>query len=185
MTENCNIQPNWSSFPPGPLIFLLQCSSFITFGCNFLFNVCLSQAEEPVNFFFLITVGCPTPTELLIQSSAMAVCWMTERLKNQWTNGMRPNDQLNHRPNDWMIHRLNELIDKWLKFIIYIQLDDLKILPSMTKDKTAKYSFLTWKIRVFGDGTEKLVLTILRSSILSPPSVMGWVIIPYWKTLLT
>lgn len=82
---------------------------------------------------------------------------------------MRPNEQLNHRPNDWTIHWLNELIDKWLKFIIYIQLDDLKILPSMTKDKTAKYRILTWEIRVFGDDTEKLVLSILRSSILSPP----------------
>jgi hypothetical protein len=55
----------------------------------------------------------------------------------------------------------------------------------MTKDKTAKYRILTWEIRVFGDDTEKLVLSILRSSILSPPSVMGRVIIPYWKTLLT
>ena len=184
MTENCNIQPNWSSFPSGPLLFLSQCSSFITFGFNFLFNVCLSQ-QKILLIFFLITVGCPTPTELLIQSSAVAVCWMTERLKNQWTNGMRPNDQLNHRPNDWTIHWLNELIDKCLKFIIYNQLVDLKILPSMTKDKTAKYRILTWKIRVFGDDTEKLVLSILRSSILSPPSVMGRVIIPYWKTLLT
>lgn len=184
MTENCNIQPNWSSFPQGP------CFSYCSAPHSSPLAVisCLTSAfpsRRSCEFFFLITVGCPTPTELLIQSSAMAVCWMTERLKNQWTNGMRPNDQLNHRPNDWMIHRLNEFIDKWLKFIIYIQLDDLKILPSMTKDKTAKYSLLTWKIRVFGDGTEKLVLSILRSSILSPPSVMGRVIIPYWKTLLT
>ena len=83
-----------------------------------------------------------------------------------------------------LLHWLHELIDKWLKFIIYIQLDDLKILPSMTKDKTAKYSILTWKIRVSGGDIEKLVLSILRSSILSPPSVMRRVIIPYWKTLL-
>lgn len=101
---------------------------------------------------------------------ALVVCWMTERQNHQWSKGMT--DWMTNWTTDWMNDKLsnwlNEWINKWLKLVTSIQLDDLKILPTMIKDESTKYRILTWKNKVFGEIKNNWIWLFSKVQFFSP-----------------